>query len=269
MFHNKVPVLFPLTRMDLDSNPPRFSSSSVKNMTMKIKKGSKPFRKVLEKTYDFLTGDRLDRWRRASKNNNISEENLRKAFKMISCKYFNAKQKDKILKFLCKKTIYNNQVENAFADPEQYPEWFVSKYCNNCRKDDILVEEDMYHANFSCPTILAFQRAAFSLFGFEHQPDPNPTTGPRIHLAPTNLVAALCAANLQTNLSTYIIQWMILMVGSQFRTQDSFSSDDGLKMLAKDLKVMLNSSADPVLLSIRVNYEALSGHLTRPPEPVD
>ena len=114
MFHNKIPVLFPLTRMDLDSNPPRFSSSSVKNMTMKIKKGSKPFRKVLEKTYDFLTGDRLDRWRQASKNNNISEENLRKAFKMISCKHFNAKQKDKILKFLCRKTIYNNQVEHVY-----------------------------------------------------------------------------------------------------------------------------------------------------------
>ena len=267
MFYNNVPALFPLARMDLDGNPPRFSSSSVKNMTMKIKRGSKPFRKVLEKTYDFLTADRLERWRRATRNMTISEENLRKAFKLISCKHFNAKQKDRILKFLCKKTIYNNQVEHVFVDQGQYPEWYESKYCNNCRKDNILVEEDMFHANFGCPTVLAFQRTAFSLIGInEHQPDPNPTMGPRIHLAPTNSVVARGAANLQTNLSTYLFQWLLNLVGSHFRTEENLNFDDALKMLANDLNAMTKTSSDMTMVSIRVYYEAISGHLTRPPE---
>ena len=58
------------------------------------------------------------------------------------------------------------------------------------------------------------------------------------------------------------------MVGSQFRT-DNITSEDAIKMLASDLNVMSRSSTDPVMLSIRVNYEAISGHLTRPPETLD
>ena len=63
MLHNKVPIIFPLTRMDLDGNPVKYSSSSAKNMVMKVKKGSKPFRKIFEKTHDFLTEERLNQWR--------------------------------------------------------------------------------------------------------------------------------------------------------------------------------------------------------------
>ena len=58
------------------------------------------------------------------------------------------------------------------------------------------------------------------------------------------------------------------MEGSQYRT-DNITSDDAIKMLASDLNVMSRSSSDPVMLSIRVNYEALSVHLTRPPETID
>ena len=58
------------------------------------------------------------------------------------------------------------------------------------------------------------------------------------------------------------------MVGSRFRTEN-ITSDDAIKMLANDLKIMSRSSTDPVSLSIRVNNEAISGHLTRPPEALD
>ena len=66
---------------------------------MKITKGSKPFRKVLDKIYDFLSPERLGRWERATRDMDIKEENLRRAFKIISCKYLSAKQKDKMQKF--------------------------------------------------------------------------------------------------------------------------------------------------------------------------
>ena len=265
MFHNRTPTLFPLTRMDLDGNPIKYSSSSARNMAMKIKKGSKPFRKVFEKTHDFLTEARLNRWRETTRNMNVTEDNLRKAYKLVSCRYFSAKQKDKLLKLLCRKTLYNNQIEHAHPDGV-YPEWYVSKYCKNCLKDGIEIEEDFYHANFACPTIKSFQRTAHLILGIHGpQPDPNPTLGPRCLTAPTNPVAARGAATSQFTLSHYLTQWLILTVGGNFRTSD-FSINDALKMLRDDLNIVTKTSTDLTGQSCRVYYEALSGHLTRPPE---
>ena len=264
MFHNRVPTLFPLTRMDLDSNPIKFSSSSAKTLTMKITKGSKPFRKVFDKKHDFLTEEKLNKWREATRNMDVTEENLRKAYKLVSCKYFSAKQKDRLLKLLCRKTLYNNQIEHAM--PGNYPEWYVSKFCKNCLKNNIEVEEDLFHANFDCPTMTTFQRTAHLLLGMKGpQPNPNPTLGPRFYTAPTNRVAARGAATSQFTLSHYLTQWLILTVGANFRTSD-FTENDALKMLRDELIIITKTSNDYVSLSVRVYIEALTGHLTRPPE---
>ena len=266
MFHNQVPTIFPLTRMDLDSNPIKYSSSSAKTLTMKIKKGSKPFRKVFDKTHDFLTEDKLNKWREATKNMEITEDNLRRAYKLVSCKYFSAKQKDRLLKLLSRKTLYNNQVEHAFGQTGNYPEWYVSKFCKNCLKDNTEVEEDFFHANFECPTVTSFQKTAHLLLGMKGpQPDPNPTRGPRFYTAPTNPVAARGVATSQFTLSHYLTQWLILTVGANFRTSD-FTENDALKMLHDDLIIITKTSTDLVSLSCRVYIEALAGHLTRPPE---
>ena len=265
MFHNKVPTLFPLTRMDLDGNPIKYSSSSVRNMTMKIKKGSKPFRKIFEKTHDFLTEERLNRWREATRNMEITEENLRRAYKLVTCKYFSASQKDKLLKLLCRKTLYNNQIEHAYPSGV-YPDWYTTKFCKNCLKDDIEIVEDFYHANFACPTITTFQRTAHLILGIHGpQPDPNPTMGPRYLTAPTNPVAARGAATSQFTLSHYLTQWLILTVGGQFRTSD-FTTNDALEMLRDDLKIITMTRTDQTTSSIGMYIEALTGHLTRPPE---
>ena len=266
MFHNKVPTLFPLTRMDLDSLPIKFSSSSAKTLTMKIKKGSKPYRKVFDKTHDFLTEEKLNKWREATKNMEITEENLRRAYKLVSCKYFSAKQKDRLLKLLSRKTLYNNQIEHAFGHTGNYPEWYVSKFCKNCLKNNIEVEEDFAHANFECPTVTSFQKTAHLLLGIKGpQPNPNPTMGPRYYTAPTNPVAARGVATSQFTLSHYLTQWLILTVGANFRTSD-FSENDALKMLYDDILVITKTSTDLVSLSCKVYIEALAGHLTRPPE---
>ena len=266
MFHNKVPTIFPLTRMDLDSFPIKYSSSSAKTLTMKIKKGSKPFRKVFDKTHDFLTEDKLNKWREATKNMEVNEENLRRAYKLVSCKYFSAKQKDRLLKLLSRKTLYNNQIEHAFGHTGIYPEWYVSKFCKNCLKDNIEVEEDFAHANFECPTVTSFQKTAHLLLGIKGpQPNPNPTMGPRFYTAPTNPVAARSVATSQFTLSHYLTQWLILTVGANFRTSD-FSENDALKMLHDDLLIITKTSTDLVSQSCKVYIEALAGHLTRPPE---
>ena len=264
--HNRFPLIFPLTRMDLDSNPIKYSSSSVKAMAMKIKKGSKKFRKVFEKTHDFLTEEKLDRWRQATRDMNVTEENLRKAYKLVSSNYFSASQKDRLLKFLCRKTVYNNQAEHVFGETGNYPEWYVSKYCKNCLKDGVEIEEDFYHANMACPTVLAFQETAHRLLGtIGPIPNPNPTMGPRVLFAPTNRVAARVAATNQLSLSHYLTRWLILMVGTQLRISE-ISLHDALTMLRDEMYIVTKTRTDPTSMSIGVTMEALSGHLTRPPE---
>ena len=192
-------------------------------------------------------------------------QNLRKAFKLVSCKYFSASQKDRLLKLLCRKTVYNNQVEHVFGTGN-YPQWYVSKFCKNCLKEGVEVEEDFFHANLACPTILAFQETAHLLLGTRGpHPDPNPTMGPRILFAPTNSVAARAAAINQVSLSHYLMQWLIFMVGGNFRTSD-FSLNDAIAMLRDELNTVTKTRTDLITLSVGVNMEALTGHLTRPPE---
>ena len=55
------------------------------------------------------------------------------------------------------------------------------------------------------------------------------------------------------------------MVCSHFRSEN-LNLADAIKMLANDLNAMSKTSSDVTMVSIRVYYEAISGHLTRPPE---
>ena len=89
--------------------------------------------------------------------------------------------------------------------------------------------------------------------------------GPRILFAPTNSVAARAAAINQLSLSHYLTQWLIFMVGGNFRTSD-FSLNDAIAMLRDELNTVTKIRTDLITLSVGVNMEALTGHLTRPPE---
>ena len=142
----------------------------------------------------------------------------------------------------------------------------MSKFSKNCLKNNIEVEEDFAHANFECPTVTSFQKTAHLLLGIKGpQPNPNPTMGPRYYTAPTNPVAARGVATSQFTLSHYLTQWLILTVGGQFRTSD-FTTNDALEMLRDDLKIITKTRTDLTTSSIGMYIEALTGHLTRPPE---
>ena len=55
------------------------------------------------------------------------------------------------------------------------------------------------------------------------------------------------------------------MVGTQLRISE-ISLHDALKKLRDELYIVTKTRTDPTTLSIGVIMEALTGHLTRPPE---
>ena len=61
----------------------------------KIKKGSQKFRKVLNRNQDLLTNSMTDKWRKTLVCNELDEETLRNAFKMIYERNSLSHKKDK------------------------------------------------------------------------------------------------------------------------------------------------------------------------------
>ena len=86
----------------------RYSSSNISNLMGIIKKGSQKFRKVLTKNQDFITTSKIEKCKKILECNELEEDTLRNAFKMVHWKEFTAPQKDKILKMMTRKTLFNN-----------------------------------------------------------------------------------------------------------------------------------------------------------------
>ena len=126
-----VDLVFPMTLPTMNPIPPKNSSSTLKALASKIDKGSQKYRQILTKNTDFITASRLDSWKEALDNNNITRDNLRDAFKLSQWKHFDAETKDYILKFLTRKTIFNTQVEGAY--PNVKPDWFTDVYSHTCK----------------------------------------------------------------------------------------------------------------------------------------
>ena len=157
-----VDLVFPMTLPTLNPIPPKHSSSTLKALASKIDKGSQKYSEILTKINDFITDDRLNSWREALNNNNITKDSLRSAFKLTQWKLFDAETKDYILKFLTRKTIFNNQVERAY--PNVKPEWFTDIYCHSCKEElGELIPETCEHAMVTCQFVSA-ARATF----FQH-----------------------------------------------------------------------------------------------------
>jgi hypothetical protein len=60
----------------------------------KIKKGSQKFRKSLTRNQDFITNSKLEKWKKTLGCDDLEEDTLRHAFKMIHKKECTAPQKD-------------------------------------------------------------------------------------------------------------------------------------------------------------------------------
>ena len=114
VFGDTAPLLYP--------NPPKYSSSNISNLMGKIKKGSQKFRKSLTRTQDFIRKSKMDKWKKTLECNELEEETLMNAFKMIYKKEFTAPQKDSILRLLTRKTFFNYQHKHIFGPHQARPE---------------------------------------------------------------------------------------------------------------------------------------------------
>ena len=87
----------------------------------------------------------------ALENEHITEEGVRNAYKLAQWKVFDADIKDYILKFLCRKTLFNCQLDRIY--PNQKPDWYIDPYCQNCKENDQQIAETCYHAMVDCPAV--------------------------------------------------------------------------------------------------------------------
>ena len=109
-----VPIYFPMTI------PLKYSSSSLRTFTGKIKRGSQKCRALLTRDDDFIDDARVQSWRATLHSELITKQQVRNAFKLTSWKHFDAEIRNKILRLLTKKTIFNAQIERAY--PGQKPQ---------------------------------------------------------------------------------------------------------------------------------------------------
>ena len=83
--------------------------------------------------------------------NELEEETLRNACKMIHWKEFTAPQKDTILKLITRKTLFNNQHKHIYGPNQARPDWAKEDFCWDCKVEyGVDREEDLLHTLWTC-----------------------------------------------------------------------------------------------------------------------
>jgi hypothetical protein len=85
-----VPLSFPMTIPALDPKPLKYSSSSRRTFTGKIKKDSHKCRALLTRYDDFIDDAEVEAWRATLHSEQINKAQVRNAFKLTSWKHFYA-----------------------------------------------------------------------------------------------------------------------------------------------------------------------------------
>ena len=139
--------VFPASIPLLNPTQPRHTFPCVKTQFKAIKRGSRVFRKTLTKQEDFLTDARVERWREKVRDQTLTKEDIKKIFQLTNSNLLHAPQKDVLLRVLTNKTLFNNQIPNAFPT---LPDWFTSINCKYCEQHGVIITEDFYHATSDC-----------------------------------------------------------------------------------------------------------------------
>ena len=136
----------------MNPKPEKDSSRNITNLMEKTKKGSKKFRKPLEKDQDFLDISSLKRWQKTLNDEHVDQDTIRNCFKLYHWKEFSAKERDTILKLMTRKTLFNNQHRRVFQNTVR-PDWAKEDFCWECKENTgENIEEDFLHAIWTCQT---------------------------------------------------------------------------------------------------------------------
>ena len=164
-------ITFPMTIPATTPSPPKYSSSTMTTLTNKIVKGSQKFRLILTRDTDFLTTAKVESWQASLDNVHINKDCVRQAFKMAQCKLFDADIRDYILKFLCRKTLFNAQLDRVY--PTVKPAWYTDIYCHSCKMQDVLIPETCLHAMVDCPAVRAARTTTYQNLNIAVRPTAN------------------------------------------------------------------------------------------------
>ena len=84
------------------------------------------------------------------KDAELKQKTIRLAYRTINWTFFGTDICDTRLRLLTRKTLFNKQIEKIHNNNNPKPSWSTDRYCKNCKKENILIEEDLSHALAEC-----------------------------------------------------------------------------------------------------------------------
>ena len=262
-----VPLSFPMTIPALDSKPLKYSSSSLRTFTGKIKKGSQKFRAVLTRHADFIDEPKLDAWKATLQSEHITRTQLRNAFKLTTWKHYDAELKDKLLRLLTKKTTFNSQVERAY--PGQKPHWYTDPYCHTCKTEkNVNIRETFYHAVAECDYVRESLSYCMNALGLASFSPLDSTTLHSVLWSFDDRVLGPCQPLINKLTLSNAIRWIIMLEILNFRREKL--KPDAILVLVnvkKNLcKLARKSKKIPILREFQIRASLEFNQLLRPPE---
>ena len=235
----------------------------MKTQLKAIKRGSRVFRKTLTKQEDFLTDVKVERWREKVRDQTLTKEEIKKIYLLTNSNLLHAPQKDALLRVLTNKTLFNNQIPNAFPT---MPEWFTSINCNYCEQHGVINTEDFYHATSDCLIWDKLLATLSTLAKTTNLTLPTPMRWPGI------MHAAACTTPELTPTHAETIKIIIVLIFTQVITNRRLinpltETEICLNILKQLHTISLKPRPVPLVLYLRetVGLGKL-GLLTRPPE---
>jgi hypothetical protein len=150
----------------IEPHPIRLSSSTRRTFMGKQGEGSQRIRKYPTKDDDFITQPKVFSWQKSLGNNNITEYYLREAFKLTAGNILDANNKDTILRFLCRTTLFNNQLDRIF--PGEKPAWYSGPNCYHCEQNvEVGIIETLQHPVETCSFVGNLKTDVLFHFGIE------------------------------------------------------------------------------------------------------
>ena len=212
---------------------------------------------------DFLTDAKVEKWREKIRDQNLTKEEIKKVYLLTNSNLLHAPQKDVLLRVLSNKTLFNNQIPNAFPI---LPEWFSSINCKYCEKHGITITEDFHHATSDCLIWDKLLTTLSTLAKTTNLTLPTPMRWPGI------MHAAACTTPELTPTHAETIKIIIVLIFTQVITNRRLlnpltETEICLNILKQLHTISLKPRPVPLVLYLRetVGLGKL-GLLTRPPE---
>ena len=173
---------------------------------------------MLTRDDDFIDDARVEAWRATLHSEHITKSQVRNAFKLTSWKHFDAEIRDKILRLLTKKTIFNAQVERAY--PGQKPQWYTDPYCHTCKTEkNENVPETLYHAVAECDFVKESISACMNALGLVSFSPTDSSARHSVLWSFDDKVLGPCQPLIQKSTLINAIRWIIMLEILNFRQE--------------------------------------------------